>query len=95
MRVASLRDGLMGLALAGAVVVPGCASMVSTQQEVQMGLQAAEQIEAEIPLLEDPVIERYVANLGERLLEGAGDPRDVPYRFRVVDTELPSTKGTL
>lgn len=81
-----LRSLCITIALAGALVVPACASMVSTQQEVQMGLQAAEQIEAEIPVIEDPVVDRYVTALGARLLRGAGDTRDVPYQFRVVDT---------
>ncbi|AKF02926.1 M48 family metallopeptidase [Sandaracinus amylolyticus] len=81
------RDGRLALAIVAAVAVPACASAVSTQREVAMGMQASEEIEQELPILDDAEITTYVTELGRRLVGAAGSSRDVPWQFRVVDTD--------
>ncbi|UJR84675.1 M48 family metallopeptidase [Sandaracinus amylolyticus] len=83
----TMADGRLALALVAALAVPACVSTVSTQREVAMGMQASEEIEQEMPILDDPAITTYVTDLGRRLLVGAGGARDVPWQFRVVDTD--------
>jgi predicted Zn-dependent protease len=52
----------------------GCAS-VSTQQEVEMGAQYAQQINAQLPIVRDAEINRYINVLGEQIARGGGHPR--------------------
>jgi len=56
----------------------------STQQEIEVGQQAAAETDKKMPLLpENDPISRYISNLGQRLAAKA--PGDKwPYRFRVV-----------
>ena len=54
--------------LAGAALVlavGGCG--VSTQQEVQMGQQYAQQINAQLPIVTDPEVNRYINVLGDSI----------------------------
>jgi beta-barrel assembly-enhancing protease len=72
---------LTGAALA--VTMTGCA--VSTQQEVEMGTQYAQQINAQLPIVQDPEINRYVNVLGNQIAQKA-DQRGLQYRFYVVNS---------
>jgi predicted Zn-dependent protease len=65
-----------------AVTMTGCA--VSTQQEVEMGTQYAQQINAQLPIVQDPEINRYVNVLGNSIAQRA-DQRGIQYRFFVVN----------
>ena len=88
MLVTTLREGSVIAALTSCcVVVSGCASTVSTQREVQMGLQASQELEAQLPVLEDALVETYVSDLGQRIVAGLDTAPDVPWRFRVIDSE--------
>ena len=70
---------------AAAVLVTACG--VSTQQEVQMGQQESQQINSQLPLLQDPTINQYVNELGVRI--ASHTPRaDLPWRFYVVNTDV-------
>ena len=61
------------------------ACTVSDQQEVAMGEQDAAQINAQLPLLDDPRIVGYVQQLGQRI--AATTPRaDLAWHFYVVNT---------
>jgi predicted Zn-dependent protease len=71
---------IAGAALA--VTVAGCG--VSTQQEVEMGTQYAQQINAQLPIVQDPEINRYVNVLGNSIAQRA-DQRGLQYRFYVVN----------
>jgi predicted Zn-dependent protease len=65
-----------------AVTMAGCG--VSTQQEVEMGTQYAQQINAQLPIVQDPEINRYVNVLGNSIAQRA-DQRGLQYRFYVVN----------
>src|SRR3712207_5244188 len=56
----------------------------STQQEVEMGTQYAQQINAQLPIVQDPEINRYVNVLGNQIAQRA-DQRGLQYRFYVVN----------
>ncbi len=76
-----MRRLLTGAALA--VTMTGCS--VSTQQEVQMGTQYAQQINAQLPIVQDPEINRYINVLGNQIAQKA-DARGLQYRFFVVNS---------
>ena len=71
--------------LAGLTTIGGCA--VSTQQEVQMGQQEAQQVSSQLPMLQDAEINAYVNNLGNRIakLTSRGD---LDWHFAVVNTDV-------
>src|SRR5688572_26441173 len=70
-----------GLVLAVAV---SAACEVSEDQEVALGQQYAEQVEAQLPLVRDADINAYVTQLGGRIARGT-TRSDLAWRFRVVD----------
>jgi beta-barrel assembly-enhancing protease len=69
-----------GLLLCAAVW--GCA--ISTQQEVQMGAQYSAQINAELPIIRDPDVNRYINVLGDSIARTADD-RHLDWKFYIVD----------
>jgi beta-barrel assembly-enhancing protease len=78
----TMRRQLAGLALA--VTLTGCG--VSTQQEVEMGGQYAQQINAQLPIVQDPEANRYINLLGDSIarLTSRTDIQD--WRFFIVDS---------
>jgi len=58
--------------------------MLSESQEVELGRNAAPEIEKEMGRYEDPALEAYVNEVGQRLV-AAGDARGYRYSFKVVD----------
>jgi predicted Zn-dependent protease len=80
MRITSLFLTVGGLAAMG-----GCA--VSTQQEVQLGQQEAQQVSSQLPMLQDTQIDSYVNSLGNRIanLTSRGD---LNWHFAVVNTDV-------
>jgi predicted Zn-dependent protease len=71
--------------LAGAlltVTAAGCG--VSTQQEVQLGTDYANQINAQLPILQDPEINRYINVLGDSIAHLTGRA-DLPWQFFIVN----------
>ena len=83
--------------LAGATV--GCAvnpatgerqlSLVSEAQEVQIGRQSAEQIRQTMSMVDDPELQQYVSDLGQKLAADSERP-DLPWSFSVVDDPTPN-----
>jgi beta-barrel assembly-enhancing protease len=72
--------------LAGALVavtVVGCS--VSTQQEVQLGTQYMQQINSQLPIVQDPEVNRYINVLGDSIarLTARGD---LPWQFFIVNS---------
>jgi predicted Zn-dependent protease len=69
--------------LSAAVLLAGCA--VSQQQEVQMGQQYSQQIAQQLPLVNDPVVNRYINVLGDSIarLTSRGD---LDWHFYVVNS---------
>jgi len=66
-----------------ALALAGCG--VSTQQEVEMGGQYAQQINQQLPIISDPEINRYINVLGDSIARLADD-RQLEWRFFVVDS---------
>src|SRR5215207_8827432 len=71
---------LIGLALAGAG--SGCA--ISTQQEVQLGTEYAQQINAQLPVVKDHEIVRYINVIGDSIAK-LTDDRNLDWQFFVVN----------
>jgi len=77
-----MRRQLAGLALA--VTLTGCG--VSTQQEVEMGGQYAQQINQQLPIINDPEANRYINLLGDSIAR-LTSRTDIPdWRFFIVDS---------
>lgn len=71
---------LAALALA---ICAACA--VSQQQEVELGAQAAAQVDTTLPLVHDATVNSYINALGNQLAQ-ATDKRDLTWHFTVVDS---------
>jgi predicted Zn-dependent protease len=57
---------------------------VSEDQEVALGQRYAEQVDAQLPIVRDPAINAYVAELGGRIARRT-NRADLTWQFRVVD----------
>lgn len=78
-----MRRQLAGLALA--VTLTGCG--VSTQQEIEMGGQYAQQINAQLPIVNDPEANRYINLLGDSIAR-LTSRTDIPdWKFYIVDSK--------
>ena len=84
-RAENMRTTSIFVALAGLAAVGGCA--VSTQQEVQMGQQEAQQISTQLPMLQDAQINSYVNDLGNRIAKRTSRA-DLDWHFAVVNTDV-------
>jgi beta-barrel assembly-enhancing protease len=73
---------LIGVALTASLV--GCG--ISQQQEVQMGVEYAQQINAQLPIVQDPELNRYINVLGDSIarLTSRGN---LDWRFFIVDSK--------
>ena len=59
-------------------------SLVSVQQEIEIGQEANAQVRRKIPELRDAQVTAYVRGIGERLVRQAQGPK-YPYSFSVAD----------
>lgn len=75
-----MRTIICSLVLVAATTACG----VSTQQEVQMGQEYSAQINAQLPIVQDAEINRYVNVLGDSIAKLA-DGRGLDYHFYVVN----------
>jgi predicted Zn-dependent protease len=75
----------ISLTISAIALLAGCG--VSTQQEVQMGQQEAQQVNAQLPMVQDAVINSYVNSLGNRIakLTSRGD---LQWQFQVVNSDV-------
>ena len=73
------------LATSVAVLISACG--VSQQQEVQMGQQEAAQVNAQLPILQDPLVNQYVNSLGNQIAHTTSRS-DLDWQFRVVNTDV-------
>ena len=74
----------MMAAVAFSVTLGACG--VSTQQEVELGAQYAQQINQQLPIVRDPEINRYINVLGDSIARVADD-RNLDWSFYVVDSK--------
>lgn len=64
-------------------------SLVSEQQEIQMGQEGAKQVAQEIGLINDQALQNYVQGVGAALAAKSERP-NLPWTFRVVDDPSPN-----
>ena len=69
--------------IATALLVTGCS--VSQDQEVALGRQNAEEINAQLPMVTDPAVSEYIQNLGESIAKKTSRA-DLDWHFYVVNT---------
>src|ERR1700688_1776196 len=73
---------VIGIAVTCSLV--GCG--VSQQQEVQMGQEYAQQINAQLPIIQDPEINRYINVLGDSISR-LTSRKDLDWQFFIVDSK--------
>lgn len=78
-----MRRFVVGTAASLAFLTAGCG--VSTQQEVEMGAQYAQQINQQLPIITDPEITRYINVLGDSIARVTGRT-DLDWQFYVVNS---------
>ncbi len=66
-------------------VKPGM-NFFSINQDIQLGRQAASEVERQYRIVNDPVVQEWVNDLGRRLSSRTTMP-NLPWRFRVVNTK--------
>ena len=59
-------------------------NLISESQEIDMGKQAAQEVQQSIGLYKDPKLEAYVSNLGQSLAQQT-NRKNLPWQFHVVD----------
>ena len=72
------------LLLAGATVSAAAITLVSIEQEIEIGRQANAQLLKQAPELRDPEVSEYIRSIGRRLVSVAPGPK-YPYTFRVLN----------
>jgi beta-barrel assembly-enhancing protease len=75
----------ISLTVGAIALLAGCG--VSTQQEVQMGQQEAQQVNAQLPMVQDAVIQNYVNALGQRIARTTSRA-DLNWQFQVVNSDV-------
>lgn len=68
--------------VAGSAALAACG--IGAQQEIEMGQQYAAEINRQLPIVDDPVVHRYINDLGNRIQRQPG-ARDIPYTYYVVN----------
>lgn len=68
-----------------AIVGMSAACGISQQQEVQIGAQQADQVNAQLPIVKDPAINRYLKILGDSIAH-VTSRQDLDWRFYMVNT---------
>ena len=64
-------------------------SLVSESQEIQMGQEAAQQVEKSLGLVNDADLQAYVRRIGMELARASERP-ELPWRFGVIDDPTPN-----
>ena len=72
--------------LSSTALLSACGS-VSTQQEVDMGAQTAQQVNAQLPMVNDPQIVNYVNGLGTRIARLTSRGAELNWQFAVVNSQ--------
>src|ERR1700716_2816800 len=78
-----MKRNLVGVALA--VILTACGG--STQQEVEMGQQYSAQINAQLPIVHDPELNRYINVLGDSIARLTERTDITDWRFYIVDSK--------
>jgi predicted Zn-dependent protease len=76
----------IGAGFVACVSLAACGG-ISQQQEVEMGAQEAQQVNAQLPMLQDATINAYVNSLGNQLARTTSRA-DLDWHFAVVNTDV-------
>ena len=91
--IRSAARSLVALALAACATNPVTGrreiSLVSQDQEIQMGQQGAQQVTQEIGLINDQALQQYLQQIGASLAAKSERP-NLPWTFRAVDDPTPN-----
>ena len=74
----------MRASLVFAVLVAG-ACAISDEEELQLGEQTAAELGSQLPMITDPVVHRYINELGASIA-GPADTRGLDWKFHIVDS---------
>lgn len=76
------------LMLSSTALLFGCASAgsISTADEVQIGAQEAQQVNAQLPMVNDAQINNYVNTLGNRIARLTSRGNELDWHFQVVNS---------
>jgi predicted Zn-dependent protease len=77
-----MKRALLGIAITCSLL--GCG--ISQQQEVQMGVEYAQQINAQLPIIQDPELNRYINVLGDSIAR-LTSRKDLNWQFFIVDAQ--------
>ena len=77
-----MKRAFIGIALTCSIL--GCG--ISQQQEVQMGQEYAQQINAQLPIIQDPELNRYINVLGDSIAR-LTSRSDLDWHFFIVDAQ--------
>lgn len=69
------------------IALLGACSGISQQEEVQLGAQEAQQVSAQLPMLNDATVNAYVNSLG-RAIAATTSRADLRWQFGVVNTDV-------
>lgn len=69
-----------------ALTLPLVACGISQQQEIQMGQEYAQQINAQLPIVQDPELNRYINVLGDSIAR-LTSRKDLDWHFFIVDSK--------
>ena len=61
-------------------------NLLSSEQEVEIGRQAAREVEQEVPRYDDPAVAAYIDSLGQALVRHSKRP-ELTYTFQVTDLD--------
>jgi predicted Zn-dependent protease len=77
-----MKRAFIGIAITCSLVACG----ISQQQEIQMGQEYAQQINAQLPIVQDPELNRYINVLGDSIAR-LTKRRDLDWHFFIVDAK--------
>ena len=77
-----MKRAIIGIAITCSVVACG----ISQQQEIQMGQEYAQQINAQLPIIQDPELNRYINVLGDSIAR-LTSRADLNWHFFIVDAQ--------
>jgi len=60
--------------------------LISTEQEVSIGKQMAEQVDKDFMILGDTVVQNYISRVGNKLAQ-VSDRKELPYHFKVIESK--------
>jgi len=96
-QIRSTTGGVAGAALA--LVTVGCATnpvtgeqqlaLISEPQEIDLGRSAAQDVTRSMGLVDNPELQQYVSEIGQRLAANSERP-ELPWQFSVVDDPTPN-----